>query len=332
MGGNEEGGLENHVIEIGNALAENHELHIIAHKKYKNRFKGVYFHSVDLTRSRRNPFLLYQVASRIQKISPKILHAQANKAVSIIATLKWFIPENIKLVATLHSLKRSLASYEKFDWVIGVSHSVLEKLKTPNQSVIYNGVRFDNGRFKQRSYLQDEFGIPRNNKIIVTIGRLVGVKRFDILIEAFQGIENAHLLIIGEGKEKYNLEQKIHECKLNNIHMPGYRQDNIELLSAADICVISSEREGFSYVMAESLLASTPVISTDVADMKKILPQDAIVEVNNVEQLNHVLANACTNYDILLEAFRPSFQWAKDNLSFEKMLKDIEQVYQDVTR
>ncbi len=332
MGGNEEGGLENHVIEIGNALAENHEIHIIAHKKYRDRFKGVNYHSVDLTQSRRNPALLYQVAVLIHKISPSIIHAQANKAVSIIATLKWFIPKNVKLVASLHSLKRSLGSYEKFDWVIGVSHSVLEKLKNPNQSVIYNGVRFDRGRLKQRSYLQDEFGIPSNNKVVVTIGRLVEVKRFDILIEAFQGIENTHLLIFGEGQKRYDLEQQAQKFKHNKIHMPGFRKDNIELLSAADVCVISSEREGFSYVMAESLLVGTPVISTDVADMKKILPQQAVVGVNNIEQLHYVLVNVCTDYETFLESFQPAFQWAVDNLSFEIMLKDTEQVYQDLIK
>lgn len=332
MGGNEEGGLENHVVEIGNALVVKHEIHIIAHEKYSGRFKGVHFHSVDLTRSRRHPVLLYQVTTLVHKIAPDIIHAQANKAVSIIATLKRLIPKNVKLVATLHSLKRSLGSYEKFDWVIGVSHSVLVRLKTPNQCVIYNGVKIDKGRLKPRRYLQDEFGLPKDGRIVITIGRLVEVKRFEILIEAFQGIENVHLLIIGEGKERRNLEQKILKLQLKNIHMPGYREDNIELLSAADICVISSEREGFSYVMAESLLVGTPVISTDVADMKKILPADAVVEVNNVEQLHQALAGMCTHYETLLEASRPSFQWAKDHLSFDKMLEDIEQVYQDVSR
>ncbi len=51
MGGDEEGGLENHVVELGNALASRHNVHIIAHAKYEDRFKGVSFHAIDLTKS-----------------------------------------------------------------------------------------------------------------------------------------------------------------------------------------------------------------------------------------------------------------------------------------
>ena len=227
MGGNEEGGLENHFVEVSNALAKHHEVHVIAHEKYTKRFNNVLVHSLDVTRSRRNPLLLYSVLKLLGDISPDIVHAQANKAVSIIATLKPFLPKGIKLVATLHSLKKKVAPYEKYDWVIGVSNSVLKNLKTPNKSSIYNGVRLDKSRLQQRRYLLDELGLPENTKLIVSIGRLVEVKCFDMLIDAFQGINNAYLLIVGEGQERHKLERHIKESGQNNIKLLGHREDNI---------------------------------------------------------------------------------------------------------
>lgn len=332
MGGNEEGGLENHVVEISNALATRNEVHVIAHQKYTDRFKGVHVHPMDLTRSRRNPVLLYSMAKLVRNIAPDIVHAQADKAVYIISLLEPFLPKELKLVATLHSLKRKIAYYESFDWVIGVSESVLGKLKNTNQSVIYNGVKFDESRLKKRSYLLGEFNLDSADKIFVSIGRLVEVKRFDLLIDSFLGIENASLLIVGEGKERQKLESKIEKSGQKNIHLLGHRKDNIEILSSADVCVISSEREGFSYAMAESLLVGTPVISTDVADMRKILPHDAVVKINNSEELHDVLLYANRNYDDFSESYKSIFEWATNNLSFEVMVNKTEQVYRKVTQ
>jgi glycosyltransferase involved in cell wall biosynthesis len=332
MGGDEEGGLENHVIEICNALAKQHEIHIIAHEKYTSRFEGVHVHPVDLTKSRRNLSLLFLVRQLIHRISPDIVHAQANKAVSIIASLRVFLPNRIKYVATLHSLKRNLSSYEKFDWVIGVSGKVLEKLKTEKKSVIYNGVFLQTDRIRTREYLLKELDIPENNKVFVSMGRLVEVKRFDLLIDAFKGIQDAHLLIVGEGEEEQTLESQINELHLENIHMLGHRTDNLEILSAADVCVISSEREGFSYVMAESLLVKTPVISTDVADMKIILPRQVVVSVNNSEGLGHLIRQVNQEYEEYLKLYDPTFKWASKKLTFEKMVNSTNLVYRDLHR
>jgi glycosyltransferase involved in cell wall biosynthesis len=331
MGGNEEGGLENHVLGLANALAKKHEVHLIAHQKYADRLEAVAFHALDLTKSRRNPFLLVAVVKLIRIISPDIIHAQANKAASIMATLKPFLSGNIKFVATLHSLKRKLSAFEKFDWVIGVSGRVLDTLQNPKKSVIYNGVNVDKQRLQKRGYLLDELNLAAEHKLIVAMGRLVPVKRFDLLIDAFQGVDKAQLLIVGDGKERSNLEQHIKENAQENIHFLGNRKDNIEILSAADLCVISSEREGFSYVMAESLLVKTPVISTDVADMKKILPKQSVTAINDTEALRRALLNACQNYENFIHDYQPVFAWAEQHLGFDTMLKQTEQVYQKVS-
>lgn len=330
MGGDEEGGLENHVLELANALAKKHQVHMIAHPKYQNRLRAVSFHALDLTKSRRNLILLFTIIRLIREIKPDIVHAQANKAASIIATVKPFFAGKIKTVATLHSLKRTLSAFEKFDWVIGVSTRVLKRLDKINKSVIYNGVVFDKNRIKGRDYLLEAFNLPTTHTLIVAIGRLVPVKRFDRLIEAFRGVENAQLFLVGEGKERARLVQQVKNNTQENIHFLGNRQDNIEILSAADLCVISSEREGFSYVMAESLLVATPVISTDVADMKKILPKDSVIAINDAEGLHHALLNACQDYENLVQSYQPVFEWANKHFKFANMLKQTEQVYQDL--
>jgi len=336
MGGGEEGGLENHVIALSNALAKTHEVHIIAHPRYTDQFNNVQVHPLDLTRGRRNLFLLFQIHKTINTIKPDIIHAHASKAAALISRLNKFLPKKSKRVATLHSFKRNLTSFHSFDWVIGVSQSVLDALDKPSKSVIYNGLEISKNRIKNRDYLFKLLNISRdksnNLKLVVAVGRLVPVKRFDILIKAFEGLKNAHLIIVGEGLERTKLESMISAMGQDNIHLIGDRSDNIEIISAADLCVISSEREGFSYVMAEALLSSTPVLSTDVADMRVILPEKAVVPVNNPEVLHASIRDSLEHYNNYLNTYQKTFQWAQQNLSFDQMVANTEQIYRDVIK
>ena len=47
LAGDEEGGLEKHFEELCNRLSSYHEIHVIAHEKYRNRFDPkIIFHTL----------------------------------------------------------------------------------------------------------------------------------------------------------------------------------------------------------------------------------------------------------------------------------------------
>ena len=58
--------------------------------------------------------------------------------------------------------------------------------------------------------------------------------------------------------------------------------------SAADVCVIPSYYESFGMVALESLACGTPVVATDVGDMKNIIRHSEaghVIEVNSSSEL-----------------------------------------------
>ena len=84
------GGLEKHTFELCAALAEKHEVHLLADKPYSVTCpKNVVFHAIDFSQSRWNPFLYWQIVQVINDIQPQIIHAQAGKAASIVRAMKW---------------------------------------------------------------------------------------------------------------------------------------------------------------------------------------------------------------------------------------------------
>lgn len=116
-------------------------------------------------------------------------------------------------------------------------------------------------------------GLVKTNYIdlnyeLISAGRLVSGKGFDILIRTFSKIENSFptlkLNIYGSGPELKNLNSLIGSLRLENkvfIHQPV---DNIiEKMVKSDIFVLASKSESFGMVIAEAMSAGVPVISTD---------------------------------------------------------------------
>lgn len=119
-----------------------------------------------------------------------------------------------------------------------------------------------------------ELGLE-GKKIIVSVGRLVHRKGQDKLIEAFptivREIPNAHLLIVGEGPYRADLEKLVERLSLKeNVTFVGriFYDDLPSYLSASDVFVMPSrsrffglEVEGLGIVYLEASACAIPVVA-----------------------------------------------------------------------
>lgn len=109
---------------------------------------------------------------------------------------------------------------------------------------------------------------------ILAVGRLVDVKKFDVLIRAFALLDrpDAHLTILGEGPERSALLALAASLGVRErLHMPGWRDDPTPFYLSASCLVVSSESEAFGLVAAEALAHGLPVVSTDCFGPREIL-------------------------------------------------------------
>jgi len=106
MASDEEGGLEKHVLELAEGLAEFHQVSLIAHQKYQSQLsKKVNFVVFDMSGSRYNPWTKYQLKKVILATQPDILHAHASKTAKLLqGMLKQF---SFPSVVTVHGKKKS---------------------------------------------------------------------------------------------------------------------------------------------------------------------------------------------------------------------------------
>lgn len=103
---------------------------------------------------------------------------------------------------------------------------------------------------------------------IVSVGRLIRSKAFDLLIRSFSNIAddfpNATLTIYGEGPERQNLEDLIRHLNLENrVFLPGAVKNIQEKLAEADLFVFPSRFEGFPNALCEAMAVGLPVIASN---------------------------------------------------------------------
>ena len=317
MAGNEEGGLETHFVDLANGLAAlGDDVAVIAHGRYRGRLAAdVAFHELDLTRSRRSPFLRRHLERLIDTVEPDIVHAHAGKAAALVAS----VDPSCRTVGTVHGLKKDLSAYLRFDAVIGVSRGVVEGLDHPRKSVVYNGVH-PGPKATTGAELRAAFGIPPESTVTLAAGRLVRVKGYDRLIGLW-GDDSGHLVIAGDGPERGRLESL---AAGKPVTLAGFRPDVRALMGGADLMVFASEREGLSYALAEALLVRLPVVSTPVAGAEELLPASHLAEIG---ELGGPIARCLDDPDAARERMRETFDWAADALTVERMVAATRAVY-----
>jgi len=112
--------------------------------------------------------------------------------------------------------------------------------------------------------------VARGNdgRLVMGAARLVRQKGFDLLIESFTKVAEAHpnwrLVIYGEGPERAGLEAQIERHALRDrISLPGLLTDFDAALGRADLFVLASRFEGYPNVLLEALASGCPTIATD---------------------------------------------------------------------
>jgi glycosyltransferase involved in cell wall biosynthesis len=107
-----------------------------------------------------------------------------------------------------------------------------------------------------------------NAKVVIAAGRLVPVKRYDLLIEAFAPVAARHpdwrLRIYGKGEEEPRLRRLIEELGLyENVHLMGAAAPMEAEWVKGSIGVATSDFEPFGMTIVEAMRCGLPVVSTD---------------------------------------------------------------------
>lgn len=323
------GGMEKHAFELaGQMAAAGHDVYLIAAPAYLPHCPAsVCFVPFNWGRNRWNPKLWLDVRRLLFSLKPQIVHTHGAKAAEVLSRSGW--PADAKVVGSVHGTKSQHRAYHRLHAVVVVSRKLAEGIDHPNVRVIHNGIEpHDADTEGVKHILEWLQGKPR--PLVLAVGRLVHVKGFDILLEAWPDRE-ATLVLLGEGPERDQLECIVRRRGLLNVHLLGHRTGIREWMACADLMVISSRHEGFPYVLIEALQAGLPVISTPVGAAKEVLAPVWLVQAESAVDMSAMLSRVLNKTKPeMVELQNESISYARSSLTLASMATAMVNLYADL--
>jgi glycosyltransferase involved in cell wall biosynthesis len=141
--------------------------------------------------------------------------------------------------------------------------------------------------------------------LVVAVGRLMPVKRFDELIKVMAEVRTTHpdveLTIVGDGAERENLEMLVHDLDASDwVSMPGRLSDDalVELYRRAWLLASASAAEGWGMTVTEAAACGTPAVVTDIAGHRDAV-QSGVTGVLSLDMrgLAHDIARVLDDHD-----------------------------------
>lgn len=261
-------------------------------------------------------FALIKLRHIVKQFSPDVIHSHMFHA-NIFARLLRLTIKLPHLVCTAHSIneggKARMLAYQLTDKLASISTNVCDeavnafiekKASFPKKMIMVpNGI--DTDKFKYSSTVgqakRDELNIEKNTNVLLAIGRLTEAKDYPNLLNAFayflksSSINKKSLLyIVGSGELDYELKKMAQELSITEyVIFLGGRDDIVELMSMADVFILSSEWEGVPLVIAEAMACERFIIATDVGGVKKLVGNCGyIVPSNNYMELSNSIISA----------------------------------------
>lgn len=355
------GGAERVLVNLANCMAENgHDITLRAltntgdnRKNLSNKVKYEFvlkkaFKGINYLHLLPHKWIYKKVVHGNFDVIVVYLHGVLTKIVS-------YAPKCQKTVAYLHAnmekspFIKSLGSkeniqkcFKNYDRIVSVSHDVQDSFIRvsgidDNRLVVkYNTFDVDKIKALATEPINSKFE-KKQGISICTVGKLEAVKGHKRLLSVMKRlIDNglfAQLTIIGEGPLRAELEEYISNNGLNDfVSMPGFDTNPYKYVAKSDLFVCSSFSEGFSSVVAESLILGVPVVTTDCAGMREMLGSNneyGVITDNDEDSLYCGIADMIENCE-KLEDYRQAaikrgkFFEPKETVgAVEKMLEEI---------
>ncbi len=307
------GGAERVLSDLANHWAKGgHDVHLVTFAPkseipFYPLHKNVKPHSLDLLEGQVSGIKrlfgivgrLYHLRQKIKQISPdRILSfIDVMNVTVLLATLGLRIPVIVseRTDPHFHRIPRIYKIIRQY--IYTYSKQVIVQTKSAsgyfnnikNVSVIPNIIHSFQNRIR---------GSIKNTSLI-SVGRLILSKNFNVLIQAFSKIHpdfpNLTLTIYGEGSERANLENLINDLKLeNHVFLPGVVSDIQLKLLEADLFVFPSQYEGFPNALCEAMAVGLPVIASNCSGNIDVV-QDGVngvlVDVGDLDGLVQALTD-----------------------------------------
>ena len=289
-----------------------------------------------------------------------ILHTHLFHADLIAAALKTFFNKTVRIISTKHGYQEKvLQQYDpvnykkpnnlyyhitkyilrKIDINIAVSKAMADLyfnlgMSKTHYPYIHHGITFPefdkpvHGENYRRASFQ-----------LITVGRIEIIKGHHFLIDAMplvlQVFPHAKLLVLGDGTEKANCEERVKNAGLqSNVEFMGFVHQPYQYINNSDIVIQPSFFESFGLVFIEGLALKTPIIAFDVPAGNEILENNKtalLVSKGDSKALAEKIIYLLKNPDVAKQIAENAYEKYKNEFTTEAMVKKMAAWYKSLS-
>lgn len=233
-----------------------------------------------------NPLLIFKIVPFLKYYD--IVHVHLFPALYWVVLAKLFSGQKCKIIYTEHSTynkRRDLYVIKLFDrWIysfvdyIGcISKATFDNLNkhlyphNSNLTTIYNGINLS--EFTQKERTREYSFFEKESFVLLQVSSFREQKDQATVIRALSLLpEEVKLLLVGDGPLRKINEDLAKELHIENrVKFLGNRTDVADLQRYADVCVLSSNHEGFGLAVLEGMATGKPSIASDIPGLSEIV-------------------------------------------------------------
>lgn len=279
----------------------------------------------------QNPISMFlTLRKKVNEINPDILHTHCPRSMFLVP----FLPKKYKKMETVHIypgiqqkvMYGRIKGYivillsnfftKKMDMPIACSESVAQSYWNEQHfkmKAIPNGCSLPLWKkdSNQKTMLRQKFGLKGDVKYFIFIGRFSNEKHPELIIKAFEKLNDSKLgiILLGNG----NLYDGLKKHEKGNILIPGFKTNVYEYLIACDYYISASDVEGLANTLLESMTVGLPCVLSDIPSHREVIakttqPMGYTFDNTNINSLLDAIQNVLKlDYDSTAESIRAVF-------------------------
>ena len=250
----------------------------------------------------------------------------------------------LDLLSRVYTLSLGKKILQAYDCVVFLYSKLTERARELGVSshkirTIPNGIDVDEiesiGESLDPASIRSKYGIEQDERIILFVGRLVNVKRINVLIEVVKNLVqqgcNVRALIVGDGPLRTQLESMASSIK-DRVVFTGslFGKEKYECYFGADLFMLPSYSEGLPTVLLESSAAGLPAVATNVNGIPDIVVHNEtgfLVDRCDFESFVKYARTLIGNEDLAKRMGRKAREHVKVNFSWEVIARQYEEAY-----
>jgi glycosyltransferase involved in cell wall biosynthesis len=243
-------------------------------------------------------------------------------------------------------------TFRRVSRLIAVSRAVASAIESqrliPHERirVVHNGLEYDrisaSANRTDREALLRELELPRNRRLVASVGELNPLKGHEEFIRAAEKVarefSDVDFVIVGvERSEKSQYKQKLQELARelglqDRVHFRGWMSSLSGFLGVVDLFVSASHTESFGLAILEAMMCGTAVVATRTDGASEIVTDQEtglLVDIGDPQTLAQAQIQLLRNENERMRLAVAGRDAARERFSIEKMVTETEQVYRE---